>query len=337
MILTARTWNSVHPCPKHRPLTLSRSSHARLENKLNLLIAEVRAGKREGSIISTQTFDTAAQNDRETWEALRRELEDIGISPSVISEKRQFIVAWFQEAVAAGKLDEDAPWDDHGSDVSLYASEDPAGRIDDETVPTRELSSMMIETPTTKQTPITASVPSPHRPSSQAADLSYAKPPQGKANSRLRVTYLLNKLRGRDKQFLEAARGGDVSMMEKLIGKGVDIQTQDEEKNTALHLAAWHGREEVVPLLLFKGADVHATNGGGKTALHRAADGGNERIVQLLLKEGADVNPVNLRGFTALNAAAKRGATAVVLLLLEKGADIKSKSSFRRIALTCAA
>lgn len=39
------------------------SSHARFEKKLNLLIAEVRAGKREGSVVSTRTFDTAARND----------------------------------------------------------------------------------------------------------------------------------------------------------------------------------------------------------------------------------------------------------------------------------
>ncbi|KAM0794814.1 hypothetical protein BDR22DRAFT_781866, partial [Usnea florida] len=81
------------------------SSQARLENKMNILIAEVRAGKREGSVISTMTFDASAQIDRDTWEALRRDLEDVGISRDVITEKRQFIITWFQEAVAAGKFE----------------------------------------------------------------------------------------------------------------------------------------------------------------------------------------------------------------------------------------
>ena len=88
-------------------LTFRRSSNARFERKLNLLISEVRAGKREGSIISEQIFDAKAQSDQETWDILRRELEDIGISAEVIVEKRDFLVGWFQEAVAAGRLEED--------------------------------------------------------------------------------------------------------------------------------------------------------------------------------------------------------------------------------------
>lgn len=98
-----------------------RSSHARLEKKLNLLIAEVRTGKREGSVVSTKTFDTAVQNDRETWDALRRELEDIGISPGVITEKRSFIIAWFQEAVGAGKLEEDVPFEEDEAGIRCHS------------------------------------------------------------------------------------------------------------------------------------------------------------------------------------------------------------------------
>ena len=62
---------------------------------MNILIAEVRAGRREGSVISTKIFDATAQIDRDTWEALRRDLEDVGISQDVITEKRHFIITWF--------------------------------------------------------------------------------------------------------------------------------------------------------------------------------------------------------------------------------------------------
>lgn len=61
--------------------------------------------------MSTSTIDAAARDDRETWDALRREIEDVGISPTVIAEKKPFIVAWFMEAVAAGKIDEDRTQD----------------------------------------------------------------------------------------------------------------------------------------------------------------------------------------------------------------------------------
>ena len=103
------------------------------------MITEVRAGKREGSIVSARTVDSIARRDQATWEELRRELEDIGISPLVITEKRQFIIAWFEEAVAAGKLDED-PFDDDPSNYdSVNDVEDPPnngpsdyGRLNDE-------------------------------------------------------------------------------------------------------------------------------------------------------------------------------------------------------------
>jgi len=81
-----------------------------------LLITEIRAGKREGSVVSTQTIDSFARRDQETWDELRRELEDVGISPLVITEKRQFIITWFQEAVAAGKLEVDPAEENFFSD-----------------------------------------------------------------------------------------------------------------------------------------------------------------------------------------------------------------------------
>lgn len=92
----------------------------------NLSQLQIRAGKREGSVVSTQSFDTITQKDRETWEALRRELEDIGISPGIITEKREFIIARFREAVAMGKLGEADPSDDSESTISSYESDDSA-------------------------------------------------------------------------------------------------------------------------------------------------------------------------------------------------------------------
>ena len=100
-------------------LIFSRSSHARVEKKLNQLISEVRAGQREGSVISNHSFDLTAQNKNQVWEALHRELVDIGISPGTITEMRQFIISWFQDAAAAGKLEEDVPPADDESTISL--------------------------------------------------------------------------------------------------------------------------------------------------------------------------------------------------------------------------
>lgn len=203
----------------HSTLTIRRSSHARLENKLNLLIAEVRAGKREGSVVSTKAFDTAVENDRETWEALGRELEDIGISASIITEKRPFIIAWFQEAVAAGRLEEDAPSDENDSAISLYEPDSPAGISDNESIPDsvtdREMASMMREPRTTEASTDKESVPKAQHSSRPTAETSRRYPsstltppppptPQGEEKSRRRPSFL-KKLRSRDKQVPGAA------------------------------------------------------------------------------------------------------------------------------------
>ena len=297
---------------------------------MNLLIAEVRAGKREGSVISAQSFDTTARNDQETWEALRRELKDIGIFPDVITEKRHFIIAWFQEAVVAGRLEEDLASDDNNSANVKHGSKNPTGASDDDSIPSREISSMSLEPSTTQRREAPQSGPSASRPLRQPADRSSSPPLQKKGKSRLSVAYLLQKL-FRDDQFLQAAGEGNVAKMKKLLEKGFDIEARglrNSYKNTALHLAIKNGNETTMQFLLSLGADVHAKNAINGTALHFAAHSGKKRIVDLLLEQGADIESKTFRGSTALMLAAWGGHQDTVRLLLEQGADIESEDIF---------
>ena len=331
----------MHYYPLHYPLlTTHRSSHKRLENKLNLLIAEVRAGKREGSVISTQTFDTTARNDQETWEALRKELEDIGISSGVITEKRQFIIAWFQEAVAAGRLEEDVASDDSNSAISLHESEDRADSSDDSSMPSMKISARRFEPSATQRRAALGSEPGASSPLRQLADRS-SPLPQKMGNSRIRDACLLQKVLGRHNQFLRATEDGDLSKLKMLLDKGVDIQVRggrDHWGPTALHLASPYGKEKTVQFLLSKGADVHAEDGRGQTTLHRAAMSGNKRIVDLLLEHGADTGRKDLLyGRTALMCAAEYGHQDTVQLLLDQGANIESESTAGRTAFAYAA
>ena len=332
-----RTSNLVQYCPLYYlVLIFHSSSHIRLEKKLNLLIAEVRAGKREGSVLSTQTFDTTARNDQETWEALRRELEDIGISPAIITEKRQFIIAWFQEAVAAGKLEEDVASDENGSATSLQEAESRISTSDDDSISSEKISSMMIGPKSTKSRATPIAGPSVSRRSRQTANRSSLSPPQKKKKSRIRVTYLINKLSGRDEQFLRAARDGDVSTVAKLLDKGVNIQTRVPRTNgkvTALHLASAKGKKTTVQFLLSQGADVHAKDRYDYTALHYAAVYDHKQIVKLLSEQGADIEAKHELGRTALLVAAQKGHQVTVLALLEQGADIESKDLHGSTAL----
>ena len=340
----------------HPLLTYSRFSHAKLENKLNLLIAEVRSGRREGSLISNQTFDTAARNEKETWEELRKELEDIGISPSVITEKRQFIIEWFQEAVAAGRLDEDAPSDHEEYAISSYALDDPwpltlqglEHENENDTAPSMEMSSSMIGPPTTEQGVVGESISSRKHHSEQSAGVSHARSSRDNKNSRLRVSYLTYILRGKHRHFLEAASSGDVPRMEYLLYKGAEIDTTSKSKGgrSALLLAAENGREEAVKVLLEKGANFDTKDSSDYTALHLAAQYGEMSVVQVLLDKGANFNAKGServleaktsRGETALHLAALFGHGSMVQVLLDKGADLYARDIELYTALHLAA
>jgi hypothetical protein len=78
-----------------------------MEERLEAFMAPVRAELREGSVISMQTISTVEVMDMdELWVGLRRELEDFGISPQLLNEKKDFIVSWFRTAIAEGTLEE---------------------------------------------------------------------------------------------------------------------------------------------------------------------------------------------------------------------------------------
>ncbi|XP_065346539.1 uncharacterized protein LOC135943802 [Cloeon dipterum] len=117
----------------------------------------------------------------------------------------------------------------------------------------------------------------------------------------------------------------DTEGIQKLLEYGVDVDLQDEEGFTALHLAARSNKNpEVVKILLEKGAQVHLTDNKKRTALHHAFKNSEvTEVVQKLLEYGADVNSQDEEGFTALHLAAwSNGNPEFVKILLEKSAKI---------------
>ncbi|XP_051536242.1 LOW QUALITY PROTEIN: ankyrin repeat and KH domain-containing protein 1 [Myxocyprinus asiaticus] len=127
-----------------------------------------------------------------------------------------------------------------------------------------------------------------------------------------------------------AAMNGHVPAVKLLLDMGSDINAQIEtNRNTALTLACFQGRAEVVSLLLDRKANVEHRAKTGLTPLMEAASGGYAEVGRVLLDKGADVNapPVPSSRDTALTIAGDKGHYKFCELLISRGAhiDVRNK------------
>ena len=130
--------------------------------------------------------------------------------------------------------------------------------------------------------------------------------------------------------FLEAAWCGHTGAVRAFLDAGVPVDAHcDAGGATALHLAAWKARADVVALLLERGADARADGGSGFTPLHCLlfnpywTPDSAEQIAQALLAAGANVNALDVDGQSPLHQAA-RFSNGPVQALLAAGADVEA-------------
>ena len=274
--------------------------------------------------MSVETFKTSesARNDQETWKALCRELEDVGISANVIREKKDFIIAWFAEAVAAGALEEDpsSESEDLNTEQVGLATNLPQnvalGKY-------RESLSLVAA----------QAVPGPGVPEIPTL-------PKEKFGLRRRIAYLLDRLNSDEGslslQLFYAVRAGHVARVHRSLEAGADVN-KPCQGSTALIEAAIGGHLDVVAILYSKGANLDSSYSlNSNTALHFAARGGNHKLVQILLDKGAEMKK-NHSLNTPLHSAAFWGDSAVLGLLLAKGAEIETTTGKGWTALHVAA
>jgi len=132
-------------------------------------------------------------------------------------------------------------------------------------------------------------------------------------------------------------RDKDIDVVELLIEHGADvngsaeIDSQDLNGSTPLHIACNSGHTEAVELLIAKGADVNAKRvakwgGQEETPLYMAVRKGHKDIVELLIAAGANVDAAAL-GMTPLCVAARYKLVDIVELLIANGANVNAQDS----------
>ena len=114
-----------------------------------------------------------------------------------------------------------------------------------------------------------------------------------------------------------------------LINNGADIRAKDKKGISILTQAARTGNLKVVQNLVGYGANIHAKSQRGITPLYAAAINGHNDIVLFLLSQGVDIDVKLNDGETPLMAAVWNGQVETVALLIHKGADVNVKKLTR--------
>ena len=130
-----------------------------------------------------------------------------------------------------------------------------------------------------------------------------------------------------------------VRIAQLLLEFGVNVNTEDKDQRTPLHVASNYGKLEIARLLLSHGADVYAVDRYGNTPLHHISRGKYDfeeagiDVARLLSECGRDVNRQNKNHWTPLHFASYYGEPKIARLLLDCGAKVNALDNLGRTPL----
>jgi hypothetical protein len=125
--------------------------------------------------------------------------------------------------------------------------------------------------------------------------------------------------------YFDAARRGDLDMLNTFIDAGYSLNSQDDKGYTALILAAYHGQGPFVERLLSAGADACVQDKRGNTALMGAIFKGELNIARRLLATACNADQRNGAGQTAAMYAGLFKRLELLDELKAKGADLNAE------------
>lgn len=131
-----------------------------------------------------------------------------------------------------------------------------------------------------------------------------------------------------------SSQTGNVTIIETIILRDLDVNSQDSNDTTPLMLAAAVGKIETFNYLLDKGADPYMVSWFGENLMHYASHGGNVTILQKIISRGLHIDSRGRYGNTPLMKAAASGKIEAVNFLLEKELIPLRKTSLEEIYCT---
>ncbi|CAK58167.1 unnamed protein product (macronuclear) [Paramecium tetraurelia] len=96
-----------------------------------------------------------------------------------------------------------------------------------------------------------------------------------------------------------------------------NINCQDGNQNSALHIAVKNGNIQLVQALIYKQINLEIENSEKMTSLILASYHGNVELFQILINSGAQVNHQDIYGNTSLHYACKFNSKEIVAIILK--------------------
>lgn len=133
-------------------------------------------------------------------------------------------------------------------------------------------------------------------------------------------------IKGTDAAFIFAANGmrrkpTNLNVYEYLSANGYNPNVTNSNGETPLHILANRSKNmEIFNFLLEKGLDVNQQDNNGNTAFMNAASGNDLKVVEFLSKKVKDINEVNKKGQSALALAVTNNTVNIAKFLLNNNA-----------------
>ncbi|MCK5813377.1 MAG: ankyrin repeat domain-containing protein [Cocleimonas sp.] len=111
--------------------------------------------------------------------------------------------------------------------------------------------------------------------------------------------------RSADDALFGAAKSRNLNLLKQLVAEGANVNHQNFNGETALHIAASLGNLQMIQYLIGRGANLHARTGTQWMPIHHAIRFNHVRVANYLISRKASLTQKTIDGFTPLDFAKK--------------------------------
>lgn len=125
---------------------------------------------------------------------------------------------------------------------------------------------------------------------------------------------------------MEAIKAGADSMVKELVyNRNTNINIQNKEEESPLHVAVTNDNRKITVLLLAQRHPLNKLDRNGRTPLHIALLTGRKDLASMLIGNGADLTLKDNKDWQPVHMAAYSNDMHHVGLLIEKGANVNAR------------